>query len=597
MNAGLPARRRLLGAIVVAAIVAWVGLGLHREPLEPTSGGWDAVGKFFSAALHPAWTYESAPVGPIAPLPVRTLRAALDTIRYAGAAVTLSVVLGLVLGFCGSSAWWDYPGAPQGRAWRVATRGIWVAARGVMTLCRCTHELILAMLLLSAMGLTPVAAVLAIAIPFSGTLAKVFAEMIDETPRDAMEAMVGGGARPWSAWLFGLFPRALPDLFSYVLYRFECGLRSATVLGFWGFNTLGLCLQQAFDNGDYRETWTYLYAMLALVLCFDWWSGAIRRRMREPQWRTGGGRPYDLFLRVSAWLVAALGAITLVTGLGWEIRWATASPAWLAVEEIRPTLSEGEWDRRATNVARFMGELTPDPMRAGSEVTWGMWGERLWNLIAEPAARTLGISVVAIVLAGIGAALTVPLAARVSAVAQPWLKNARAATVAHEWAWRLLRYGARALHMLTRAIPEIVIAFLLLNLLGGKLWPAVLALAIHNMGILGRLGAEVVENTPRELPEAMRGIGQSRLQVLGLSLLPVLLLRGLVYFFYRWETCLRETTALGILGCATLGLAIREVNARQRHDDMIVIVIVSALLVAAVDIFSTVVRRWARRAV
>ena len=53
-------------------------------------------------------------------------------------------------------------------------------------------------------------------------------------------------------------------------------------------------------------------------------------------------------------------------------------------------------------------------------------------------------------------------------------------------------------------MPEYIWAFLLLFLLGPTAWPAVLALAIHNAGILGKLASEVVEDLEARLREAAR---------------------------------------------------------------------------------------------
>ena len=129
------------------------------------------------------------------------------------------------------------------------------------------------------MGLTPLAAVVAIAIPYAGVFAKVFSEMLDEAPRDTAAALRDAGASPLRAFLFGLVPRALPDMTGYAFYRFECALRSAAVLGFFGIPTLGLYVQLSFANAHYREVWSYLYAMFALVVTVDGWSGAVCRRM------------------------------------------------------------------------------------------------------------------------------------------------------------------------------------------------------------------------------------------------------------------------------------------------------------------------------
>ena len=84
---------------------------------------------------------------------------------------------------------------------------------------------------------------------------------------------------------------------------------------------------------------------------------------------------------------------------------------------------------------------------------------------------------------------------------------------------------------------------------------------------------------------------------MGLAVFPAVLPRFLIYFFYRWETCLRETTALGILGCATLGKHIREVNSKFRYDEMMMLILLGAGIVILGDLLSAFVRRWARRSV
>ena len=605
------ARRTLLLCILAFGALAWWRLGLKTSELEPTPGGREIAAEFLRAALRPALEYESPPVGEVAPLLVRVARGALDTLRYAGAAVALSVVCGFVLGFFGSSAWWS--GAARGGLVRRALApALYVVARLVMTLSRSIHELIWALLLLAAFGLTPMAAVVAIAIPYSGTLAKVFSEMTDEAPRDTLLALRAAGATPLKAWLLGLVPRALPDLFSYILYRFECGMRSATVLSFMGFSTIGLYLQQAFDNGDYREAWTCLYAMLALVLFFDWWSAAIRRRMARPVPGAARpaepdnvaalrrSRPRDHFLRASLWSLAVLAVVSIVTGFFLEIRWSGNVRGFgglLAADDVRWTFSPGEWDRRMENLHRFMGDIVPAPMREGATVTWDEWLTGIGRRAVPAAWTTLWISMVSIVLAGVAAWLTLPLVSRAAAAAQPWLNAGRAPSRAARAAWGAVRQLVKAVHVVSRAVPEVVLAFIFLAVFGGKAWPAVLALALHNFGILGRLGAETLDNSGAEIPSALRAAGASRLQIMGLAVFPAVLPRFLIYFFYRWETCLRETTALGILGIATLGFYIKDAESRFRYDEMMVLILAGAALVIAGDAASAVVRRRVRRAV
>lgn len=277
-------RRLVLGGIVAAGLAAGLALELDPRDLMPGPGGLTVAGEFFSRALSPALTYEAEFVPASAPpLPLKVLGALRTTIVFAAAAVSVSIVIGLVLGFLGSTAWWAEDPVRGRTRWRRAlgrgvTLSVYGGTRVLIALMRSVHELLWAVLFLAAFGLSNLAAVIAIAIPYGGTLAKVFAELIDEAPRDAAYALRAAGASSAQVFLFGLLPRALPDMSAYAFYRFECSLRSSAVLGFFGYPTLGYYLAASFENLHYGEVWTYLYGLFGLVILVEWWSGALRRR-------------------------------------------------------------------------------------------------------------------------------------------------------------------------------------------------------------------------------------------------------------------------------------------------------------------------------
>ncbi len=565
----LPRRRLLCGFILLAAVVSALWLNLKPSGLIPARGGWESTGRFFLTAFQPALDYENrSGLPPEAPSFLSQIaRAAVETLRMALAAVSLSVAGGLVMGFLGSRVWWPDRD-------RLLPRLIWFPVRILMTLFRSVHELIWATIFLAAAGITPLTAAIAIALPYSGTLAKIFAEMAEETPAATRDGFRALGASPLQMFCCGVLPRMRAELTSYTLYRFECGLRSAAVLGFIGLPTLGLTIQLSFENLHYREVWTALYALLALVMAFDWLSGWVRRRMvRGTTART------DRPLRAALVLLAA------------GIAWAWLSGSWAA--------DDGSAARRAENVRRFLHEITPWPLREG-----GGWNElRDWTagLLSSAGSggwlaawNTLAISVAAIVLSAVVAWCLIPLAARNTARAAPFLPDTRPASLPVRVAWRGVYLMTRGAFMLMRAIPEYIWAFLLLALVSEPAWAAVLALGLHNAGILGRLGAEIVENADHAAPVALRGLGATRGQILAAGLLPLSLPRFLVYFFYRWETCLREGTVLGILGIATLGRLIKDTRAFDRYDEMMFFVLLGAALVFAGDLVSLIARRVVR---
>ena len=300
---------------------------------------------------------------------------------------------------------------------------------------------------------------------------------------------------------------------------------------------------------------------------------AIARLRRE--------RPRSRFARLSGLALLALA--------GW---------AWLGGQvSVADALSA----RRRANLARFLREdLLPAPVRGEGGEGLAAWCLRLWSERgAEAFAATLWIALAAIALAGLAGALAAPLGARTLMSRHPWGEDPGRDAVGGErrgLPWRTASAAVRFALVLLRAIPEYVWAFLLLAVLGPGAWPAVLALAIHNAGILGRLGADTIENLDRAPLAALRGLGATRAQVVATAVAPLALPRWLLYLFYRFETCAREATVLGMLGVVSLGYHVQDARARMHYDELIWFIGLGALLVLAADLASIWARGFLRRA-
>jgi ABC-type phosphate/phosphonate transport system permease subunit len=296
-------------------------------------------------------------------------------------------------------------------------------------------------------------------------------------------------------------------------------------------------------------------------------------------------------------LLWSLLILAVISAYSWV--WALAS----GEVSFADTLSE----RRLRNLDRFLGEIRPAPLQ-GRDFDVGVLLDWIWGLMAQPGVggnrdagweatlQTLAISVVAICIAGLLASLLALPAARNVARADPFVGGPREPSVLVRRAWGAVVAVTRAAMVFARAVPEYIWAFLLLTMLGSTAWPAVVALALHNAGILGRLQSEVVEDVERAPPSALRELGASRAQIALYALIPLTMPRFLLFFFYRWETCVREATVLGLLGIASLGAAVNESRAAQLQDEMVFFVLVGAVLVLAGDLVSMIVRGLVRDA-
>ena len=240
---------------------------------------------------------------------------------------------------------------------------------------------------------------------------------------------------------------------------------------------------------------------------------------------------------------------------------------------------------------------------------WTSWARDLLASRGLPGSlQTLAMSILAIGLAALGGLALAPFAARNLATDDPFALVAGPERTevdpdpavdpgrrARRRAWRVLTAATRAFLICLRAIPEYVWAFLLLAMLGPSAWPAVLALAIHNSGILGKLGAETIENLDGAPLRSLRWLGAGRAQIALLAAAPVALARFLLYFFYRFETCVREATVLGLLGVVSLGYWVQDARARHYYDEMLFFIALGAGIVLAGDLVSAVARSYLRR--
>jgi len=300
---------------------------------------------------------------------------------------------------------------------------------------------------------------------------------------------------------------------------------------------------------------------------------AMERELRVR--RLWQARPRRRFVRLSSW---ALGLLALY--------------CWFALNFRVDILTE----RRAQNLRRFLGELVPYPLRDGFDLSVAVdWATGLLDKRGlEAAGITMAIAVAAICLAGVvGAILSVPAARNITSP-EAFLDDPRPPRRWVRLTWSALGYLTRVLLIFLRSIPEYVWAFLLISMLGPSAWPAVLALAIHNAGILGKLGGDVVENLEGRSLSALRGLGASRRQIVFAAIFPAALSRFLLFLFYRWETCVREATVLGMLGIVSLGYWIQDARARNQYDTMIFLVGIGVAIVLLGDLVSVVARRVVR---
>jgi len=200
----------------------------------------------------------------------KAITSAWRTVAYAVAGLTVALAIGMPLGAVASGT---LTGSRTASAINVGL------VRGLLAFFRSIHELVWALVFVAALGLSPIAAVLALGIPYGGMLGRIYAELLQDVPQPPLESLRRAGASEWRVFWYGRLPMALPDMLSYTFYRLECGIRSAAILSWVGLGGLGFQIQIALADLAYGRAWTFLWALVILVLLVDQWSTQVRRRL------------------------------------------------------------------------------------------------------------------------------------------------------------------------------------------------------------------------------------------------------------------------------------------------------------------------------
>lgn len=155
------------------------------------------------------------------------------------------------------------------------------AARGVLALLRGIPELMWALLFVVAVGLGPFPGVLALAAHSIGILGKLYAEMWESVDQRLVEMARVTGASDLQTLAFVRLPVTLPVFLSYTLFRWECNIRSATVLGFVGAGGIGTQLMISMKLFMYQEVATLIITIFILVVIVELAGQYVRTRILD----------------------------------------------------------------------------------------------------------------------------------------------------------------------------------------------------------------------------------------------------------------------------------------------------------------------------
>ena len=240
--------------LVLSGLIAWA-FWWSELSLKALISSGPRFREFFSRLVPPDWSVTSL-----------IARSALETIMIALAGTVLSVVAALPLGFLAAS--------------NVSPPWIAHPVKAFLGFVRSIPLLVVALIMVSAVGLGPFPGMLAIAFHSVGMLGKFYAEEFETADRGIINAVEGTGANWLQTIRYGLFPQCIPQVVSFTAYRFEMNFRDATVLGLVGAGGIGYYIQLYVRGFQYERVAVLLLVIIAIVFVLDQATYWLRRWVR-----------------------------------------------------------------------------------------------------------------------------------------------------------------------------------------------------------------------------------------------------------------------------------------------------------------------------
>lgn len=237
------------------AFIGWCLVRFNVDPVRVLSG-LDRIGLIAGDMLRPSaggefWNF---------------FHALMESIAMAFLGTLIASMVGLPLGILAARS------AVPNRVFRFPLRRSFEFLRGI-------DPLIWALVFVRAVGLGPLAGVLAIATSDTGTMAKLYSEAVESADRRTADGVRASGGGALQVVRFGMLPQVLPVMVSNTLYMFESNTRSATILGVVGAGGIGFELSDRIRAHEWQQVGFLILMIVAAVAVIDIVSHALRSRM------------------------------------------------------------------------------------------------------------------------------------------------------------------------------------------------------------------------------------------------------------------------------------------------------------------------------
>jgi phosphonate transport system permease protein len=233
----------------------------------------------------------------------------------------------------------------------------------------------------------------------------------------------------------------------------------------------------------------------------------------------------------------------------------------------------------ATVVSAWSIEFVPAALIDGLDEVWALLQRMVPPRLDNPgrisvlALETLLMAVLGTVLAAVA---SVPLAFMAA-------RNTTPHPAVHT--------VARAVITFCRAMPDLLFAVLFVRALGIGVLPGILALALHSIGMLGKLFADAIEQTDIGPREAVRSTGVGYFREMINAVVPQVVPSWIGTFIYRIDINLRMSVVLGFVGAGGIGFALQDALRGLVYPRALGIVMVILAIIVVMELLAIGIRR------
>ena len=192
--------------------------------------------------------------------------ASIETFHIALLGTVISIAFSLVLGALAAET--------------VTPRIVHVPMKWLLATIRGIPLILIAMLMVGAVGLGPLPGILAIAFHSTGMLGKFYAESLEGVPASSLEALDSAGATWLQKMRFGAWPHMAPNIVRDTLFRFELNVRESLVLGLVGAGGIGFYIQTYIRAFQYDRAATLTVVVILFIVLIEAVNHVVRSSLR-----------------------------------------------------------------------------------------------------------------------------------------------------------------------------------------------------------------------------------------------------------------------------------------------------------------------------